>query len=97
MGRAELLNRILETRKSEASLRELAACGLSEFGGTAGIMREVKLQFDNAKVESEKTKMLIAVIDLVKQASALNKNSEDPINSMSDDELRGAVQTIFSE
>lgn len=97
MGRAELLQRMLDTRKSEANLRELAAAFLGEFGGVGGLAKELKLQFDNAKVETERTKILVAGIDLVKQVGALNKNAEDPVNAMSDDELRGAVETLFKE
>lgn len=95
--RKEFLDAILESRKGEANLRELTAAWLIQFGGVEGLAKEAKLQFDNAKSETEKTKILIAGIDLVKQVAGMNKNGEDPINSMSDEDLRGAVETVFHD
>lgn len=97
MKRAELLQHILETRKADANLRELTSAWMSQWGGVDGIAKEAKLLYDACQSQSEKTKLILAGIDLVKMVAAANKGVEsDPTKNMSDEEITGALETLFS-
>lgn len=95
--RLELLEQILDTRKSVADLKELGAAFLSEFGGVEGLAREMKASFDGTELASERNKILLAGVDLVKQVAGMNKGAEDPLASLSDEEIKSAVREMFVE
>lgn len=95
--RLELLEQILDTRKSVADLKELGAAFLQEFGGVAGLAREMKASFDGTELASERNKILLAGVDLVKQVAGMNKGADDPLASLDDETIRATIREMFPD
>jgi len=86
--------KLLESRDREASLDSMADAWLENFGGINGAMKELRLLYDCENIsKAEKVKILIAGLDLVKEASA-KKRGRNPVEELSDEELLGAYKHV---
>lgn len=96
MDTSALIASILESRRNNANLTDLAQGFLAEFKGVDGVMREVKLVYDGSEVASDKIKILTAGIDLVKQVASTTKGV-DPLEGLEDDELKAVLNAAIRD
>lgn len=90
--RSDIFQAILEQRRNNADLKDLAAGFLQKWEGVDGIMKELKLVYDSAQTATDKTKILLAGIDMVKQVAAAGGNKEDNLDDLTDDELKTVLR-----
>lgn len=93
----ELIQAILDQRKNSADLKDLATGFLAKWDGVDGIMKELKLTYDNSVTATDKTKILLAGIDLIKQVSAAGGKDDLNLDDLDEKELRIALRESIKE
>lgn len=92
----DIINAILDQRKANADLKDLSAAFLTKWNGVDGIMKELKVVYDNSVTAADKTKILLAGIDLVKQVSANGGASDEKFDDLTDDEMRAVMKEAMT-
>lgn len=94
MKSTKLLEALWNQREKDATLESLADEFQQQFGAATGIIKELKLLFDSESIaKSEKTKILLAGMDLIREVSK-NKISRDPNSEMSDEDMLAAMKAL---
>lgn len=93
----DLVQAILDQRKNSADLKDLATGFLAKWDGVDGIMKELKLTYDNSQTAGDKTKILLAGIDLIKQVAATGSKDDLNLDDLDEKELRRALHESMKE
>jgi hypothetical protein len=90
----EKLTSLLKDREREASVESLADSFMENWGQVSGVMNELRLLYDSENIaKSEKVKIILAGIELVKESTE-KKKGRDPIAEMSDSDMIAAMKEL---